>query len=482
MLFCPIPSVLRGCAFDHGVRRREHVPDKGACHVGKDAESWGVPRKGEKWTLAELIDFEMALAAWSGKGAPRLSAGLSRAAGMKLWLEKAGRHGLGARWVASLSLAGALLALLFAGLGATTAWGTFDREAGGVHVIWFLAVALFLPWCFLIGGVLAWLLRGRVAGSGLAGWVVDQLSLRLAGKKARGAIDRVRASGELTKVLGWRIARLSQWVAASFHGGALVGLGTMVLFKQVGFFWETTTEKAMEGLLTKAVSFLSLPWSDLAPWAVPSVEASRRGPQWDGGGEDWWPFLILSLLVWGVLPRLLLVGWAMGKERRALASLTFQAPDHRKLWRSMTVVKRGEEPTGPVDGALVVALEGAEASKEILRPFLLQVLRMNPTGWERLGVLDANHEEAARKALAKAQAGIVLLAEGWSLAPRSVGKALDEITAKAGERRVVLLIGNPSSEGGMREVEPDQRIQWEQFMDARKGSEVELVFYEEASE
>jgi hypothetical protein len=186
--------------------------------------------------------------------------------------------------------------------------------------------------------------------------------------------------------------------------------------------------------------------------------------------------------VWGLLPRLLLVGWAMGKERRALATLTFQAPDHRKLWRSMTAVKRGEEPTGPVDGALVVALEGALASKEILRPFLLRVLRMNPTGWERLGVLDADHEEAARKALAKAQAGIVLLAEGWSLAPRSVGKALDEVTAKAGERRVVLLLGNPTSDGGMKAVEPDQRVQWEQFMDGRKGSEVELVFYEEVSE
>ena len=400
---------------------------------------------------------------------------------MMRWLEKAGSCGLGARWVASLSLAGSLMALLFAGLGAATAWGTFDREIGGVHVIWFLAVALLLPWCLFVAGVIAWLLRGRVAASGVAGWVVERVSVRLAGRKAKRAIERVRASSELSKVLGWRLARLSQWIAGAFHGGALAGLGAMVLFKQVGFFWETTTKQAMEGFLMKAVSFLSLPWSGVAAWAVPDVAESRRSPEWNGGGEDWWPFLIFTLLVWGVLPRLLFAAWVMWKERRALATLTFQAPHHRKLWRAMTGVKRGEEPSGPVDGALVVALEGAEALQDSLRPFLLRVLRMNPTAWERLGVLDEGHEDAARKALRKAPAGIVLLAEGWSLAPRSVEKALDEVASKAGQRRVVLLVGNPSPEGDMKAVEPNQREQWERFMDARNGSNVELVFYGEVS-
>ncbi|NJN05890.1 MAG: hypothetical protein HC814_05290 [Rhodobacteraceae bacterium] len=77
----------------------------------------GVPKKSDRWTLAELIDFETALAAWTGKAAPRLTAEKNRAVGMKRWLEKVGTTGLGARWMASLSLAGSLLALLFAGMG-----------------------------------------------------------------------------------------------------------------------------------------------------------------------------------------------------------------------------------------------------------------------------------------------------------------------------------------------------------------------------
>ncbi|MFC7338958.1 DUF2868 domain-containing protein [Haloferula chungangensis] len=447
--------------------------------MGKDADSWGVPGKSDRWTLTELIDFETALGSWSGKDAPRLSAGEGRAAGMKQWLGEVGASGLGARWMASLGLAGSLLALVFGGMGAATAWGTLDREIGGVHVIWFLTVCLFLPWIMFLGGALVWLLRGRVAASGVTSRVIAWLSVKLAGKKARQTIERIRANGELSRVLAWRLVRQAQWIAGAFHGGALVGLGTMVMFKRVGFFWETTTEQAMEKLLAQVVGVLELPWAWQIHWAQPDIAASEISADWKVGGLAWWPFLILALFTWGILPRFLMVGWAAWNERRALATLTFQAPQHRKLWRSMTVVKRGEKLSGPVDGALVVALDGAEPSEEKLRPYLLRVLRMNPTGWERLGVLDEDHEEAAREALKKASAGIVLLAEGWSLAPRSVGKALDEITTKAGERRVVLLVGNPTPEGGMKPVEPEQRIQWETFMDARKGSEVELVFYEE---
>ncbi|MEM1083547.1 MAG: DUF2868 domain-containing protein [Verrucomicrobiota bacterium] len=398
---------------------------------------------------------------------------------MKRWLEKQGPIGLGARWVAAIGLAGSLLMLAFFAIGAVTAWGTLDRSVGGVHVVWFLMVALVLPWLLLLVGVLLWLLRGRIAAGGLFQSLMERLSLRFAGRKARRAIEQAKAVGELSGIVGWRLARWSQLAAAAFHGGALAGLGAMVLFKRVGFFWETTTERAMEGFLTTTVAVLSAPWSWAAPQLVPDVAASESIQDWKTGGLGWWPFLILSLLIWGLLPRLLLAGWAGWSERRALGRLTFQSPHHRKLWRAMTGVKRGEEPVGPVDGALVVSLEGAVPAKESLRPFMLRVLRMNPTGWERLGVLDQDHEEAARAALEKATAGIVLLAEGWSLAPRSVEKALDEVASRAGDRRVVLLVGNPTADGSMGPPEAEQRVEWERFMDGRRGDEVELVFCEE---
>ena len=82
----------------------------------------------------------------------------------------------------------------------------------------------------------------------------------------------------------------------------------------------------------------------------------------------------------GMLPRTVISIWAGWKERRLLSALTFQAPQHRKLWRSLTRVRRGEEPKGPVDGALLITIGGAEPDHESLRPFLLRRLRMNPHG------------------------------------------------------------------------------------------------------
>lgn len=433
--------------------------------------------QGSRWTLAELIDFESALASWDGKARPDREGG-GRAAVMRRWLASRGTEGPGSRWVGGLGAAALLLAVLSAMAGAGAVWGSLDRESAGVNVIWMLAATLVLPWLLLVLGAIGWLLRGRVPGIGVIGGLVEKLSLRFVGEELRDGIERIRRSGELVRVLAWHLAVRTQWVAVAFHLGAIAGLGAMVLFKRVGFFWETTTERAMEQFLEKAVAFLSLPWAGFIERAVPDVSGSQLGSEWMWKGVGWWSFSLLALLVWGVVPRLVLAGWMGWRKRRALAGLSFQAPHHRKLWRELNAVRRGEEPQGPVDGALVITVGGAEPDREALRPFLLRRLRMNPTGWESLGVLDEDREEAARQALAKAPAGVVLFAEGWSLAPRQIERALKEVATRAGERRRVLLVGDPG-EGGIAAATAEERAQWERFADGHGGEELELVFYEE---
>jgi len=436
-----------------------------------------VPAGGNsRWSLAELIDFESALASWDGRAAPDRDGG-GRAVVMSRWLRTRDHGGPGARWLGGISAAAWLLGIVVAAAGAGAVWGSLDRASSGVNVIWMLAAALVLPWLLFLGGVVAWLLRGRVPAIGVIGGLVEKLSLRFVRAELRDGLDRIRRSGELARVLAWHLAARTQALAAVFHLGAFAGLGAMVLFKRVGFFWETTTESAMRGFLDQAARLLSLPWAGWLPQAVPDVAASESTAGWMEGGIGWWSFSLLALAVWGILPRLLLAGWMSWKKRRALATLAFQAPHHRKLWRELTAVRRGAEPEGPVDGALVISLGGAEPHRDSLRLFLLRHLRMNPTAWECLGVLNEEREDAARAALAKAPAGIVLFAEGWSLAPREMERALAEIAARAGDRRHVLLVGNPAE----NEIDPptaDERLQWERFVDGRNDTELELVFYE----
>jgi hypothetical protein len=438
-----------------------------------------VPAKdGSRWTLAELIDFESALSSWDGKARPDRRGG-ERAAVMRRWLASREEEGPGSRWLGGIGAASAVLGVFAALAGGAAVWGTLDRASSGVNVIWMLGGALVLPWGFIVAAACGWLLRGRVPAIGLVGGLVERLSLRFVRAELRAGLDRIRRSGELLRVLAWHLAVRTQLLAAAFHAGAFGGLGAMVLFKHVGFFWETTTESAMRTFLDGAVRVLSLPWASWLPRAVPDVEASRLGGDWMEGGAGWWSFSLLALLVWGIVPRLLLAGWMGWRKRRALERLTFQAPHHRKLWRELNTVQRGEEPKGPVDGALVISVGGAEPDVELLRPFMLRRLRMNPTGWQSLGVLDRDREEAAREALAKAPAGIVLLAEGWSLAPRQMDRALAEVASRAGERRRVLLVADPGKDG-IGPVTDEERAQWERFVDERGGEELELVFYDES--
>jgi hypothetical protein len=350
----------------------------------------------------------------------------------------------------------------------------------GVHVVWFLAATLVLPWLLLLAGLFGWMFRGRHSFGWLGG-LLERVTARFVKGDTARLLAQVKAGGEPGVALGWRLARHSQTIAAAYSLGAVTGLAVMVLFKQVGFYWETTTQSAMQSLLEGVVQTLSAPWAWAFPDLVPEVAMTRRGPGWSGGGESWWPFLLLTLLVWGALPRLALAGFAAWRERRTLAGMRFQAPHHRRLWRVLTHVERGADPAGPVDGALVILLGGVAPDRDALRPFLLRRLRLNPARWERLGVLDASQEATAREALEKAPAGIILLVEGWALSPREMEQTLRSVMPQVKDRRLVVLVVNHDEHGRPLPPTAAERVEWERFLDNFRATEVELAFFEEVT-
>ena len=424
--------------------------------------------------MPELIDFELALASWDGAGSVERLAGLDRRGVMKRWLAGREGGGVGARWVGAMRLAGLAAVVLAVTGGFGSVWGALDgsREPAGLRVLWVLGGVWLLPWVlFFLGGVL-WVLRGRLAGGGVFAWAIRQVSGRVLSKESRDVVAGLAARGELARALGWRLAGWTQAVAAGFHAGGLLGLGAMVLFKRVGFFWETTTESAVREVLESLVDVLATPWGWAWPWAMPDVAGSELGRDWAEAGLGWWPFLMLVLAVWGIFPRLLLLVVSKWRERRVLADLAFDAPAARRLHRVLTQVKRGEEPSGPADGALVISL-GAEPEREALRTFLLQRLRMNASGWESMGVMDEGREARALEALAKAPAGIVLVAEAWALAPRQMAKAMAEVARRAEGRRLALVVTGQAT--------PEQKREWERFVDGCRDAGAWELWFSETS-
>ena len=404
----------------------------------------------------------------------------ARRRGLGIWLGEAGDGGVGRRFDQARSLVAVAVGFWAALSGVGVVVGIERAGGGAVHVVWFLALTLGVPWLVTFAGLLGRIWAGR---KGVLGWLGHGVSWLL--RRWSGAGDWWDGSGELRRVVSATVLRLVYGAGVMFQAGALAGLLGLVLFRHVEFYWESTTEHAMGDALGWLVHVLGAPWAGWWPEAVPSAEwiaATRRlpGVELPTDSGPWWQFLLMALLVWGVFPRMLLWGFGRWQERRLLAGLEFQSPACRRLWRSLTAVRRGEEASGPTDGVLVLDLGGANPDRDALRSFFLRRLRVNPVAWESLGVLESGREERARQALREAPAGVVLVAEAWALSPPALKAAVGSIRVAAGpETRIVVMIGNLDENGLMRPPKPEERVQWERAVDVLGDPALEIAVYEE---
>ena len=452
-------------------------------------------RAVSNWRVAEVVGLEVACLGAAGAPADvalrervrAATAGLSGAAarrvGLRLWWQETGcGREAGRRFGQARSLVAALAGVVAAVAGAGVVTGIERAGGGAVHVVWFLALTLGVPWLFLFGALAGWLWAWR---TGAATWLGRGVAWLLA--RWSGSGRWWEGGAELRRLASATVVRLLQGTAVLYHAAAAAGLAGLVMFRHVRFYWESTTETAMQQALGWLVGVLATPWAAWWPQAVPDpgwIAASRRipGRELAALGGPWWQFLLLALVGWGVAPRLLLWLAAHWGERRLLAGLGFQSPACRRVWRELTAVHRGEVTTGLADGALVIDLGGCNPDRETLRPFLLRSLRVNPTAWETLGVLDAGREESARRALAAAPAGVVLVAEAWALSPRELAAAVARVRAAAGaDARIVVLAGNPGPGGRLLPPTPDERLQWGRAVDALGDPALELACYQEVA-
>ncbi|MFD0892277.1 DUF2868 domain-containing protein [Luteolibacter ambystomatis] len=447
-----------------------------------------------RWNLADLIDFEQALgSASSGPGEEEKSSllmeGAERRVVWRRWLEswrEAGSGGPGRKFLGALRGVTFCLAVVMALVGGSAVLGLWEPERGGINVGLFLALVLGTQWLVLLGALLAWLFHRRAgeAFSQIQGWV-GVLARRFSGEKDPEWWHRLMEDAAARKAVLWRLARSVQTAGVAFNLGALAALAGLILFRNIGFFWETTTESTMRAVLWQVTHILSAPWQWVDPIAVPgslTLDATRWEPGEVGklapGPPEWWRFLLWSLVVWGMGPRWILRAVCRWQEGRALKALSFQSKHHRAAWREWFAAEQREEiHNRPADGALVIDVGGAGFSPDKLRPILLQKLRVNPVAWERIGVLDAASEASAREALSRADAAIVLLAEGWALSPRQIEGLLARVGEVKENRRVILFVGNAEA-GAIRPPSAEERRTWENFADGMRGSEIELIFVE----
>lgn len=335
-----------------------------------------VPRS-EKWTLADRLDFEALVAAderagdpaaiaardarlWEEKIAPQLTPAqvTDRGVVFRRWLE-ARRPGetLPGRWFANVwrcfsvgaRLSGLLLGFMVAS-GALYYSGTRP-----VNVAVFLAVTVGVQWILLLWTLAVILFRGvRTASQQLLARLGEALGQMLASALEHlSGEQRMRMLAELSTLrqlsgrnlqpLIWAPLEALQQFGVFWNWGVFSALVARVIFTDVAFGWESTVAQRPDGMFT-LVHALSAPWL----WAggpcptLADIEHSWFHYQSGVAALDrtamasWWPWLIMVILVYGLLPRLILRSYFAIRARLSMRQLSFDEPRHRAAWHRLT--------------------------------------------------------------------------------------------------------------------------------------------------
>ena len=166
-----------------------------------------------------------------------------------------------------------------------------------------------------------------------------------------GRLKRGQRSYGLLFVLPFFL--LIQLGGIGFNLGVLAATLIKVVGTDIAFGWQSTLQLSSETVY-RLVRTIALPWSWLLPAGVGYPDPAQiRGSQMilkDGIYHlatvdlvSWWPFLCLSVAVYGLLPRvcLLMSGWLT--SRSLLRRLDFTTADHSRLLNRMLTPRLSTE-------------------------------------------------------------------------------------------------------------------------------------------
>lgn len=177
---------------------------------------------------------------------------------------------------------------------------------------------------------------------------------------ASQSLDTVLAEAAATQrkfadVHKWLLLAAGQMFAVAFNAGLLAAYLTLVVFTDLAFGWSTTLD-VDAGRVQLLVEGLALPWKNWLASALPSaelVEATRYYRADSLAVENaavlggWWTFLFMCLLSYGLTPRLVLLGFAAWRLRRATHRALLHLPGVAELRYRLNreaVETRAEDP------------------------------------------------------------------------------------------------------------------------------------------
>ena len=358
---------------------------------------------------------------------------------------------------------------LVVGFSAVAAW-LASHTGKPVNVIHMWTVVVGFQLLLLIPFVVAWWRLRRMSGvasvdhherqrSTLLVSVLKQVLYRVAERASvfedhpdqlKALLARLRTT--YGPVMTRIVLRATQSVAVMFNIGALIALLLFTTISDPAFGWRSTL-LSPEHVHTLA-DVIALPFK-FVPDVVPGIGVIRDiqyssldGAELTGVGDDsldawaaFFPFLLLSIVVYGLVPRLITYGLCVVGEGRALGGTPWRTSRVDRLLRRLrrpvvsTTAEPGDVPEVPVadsfgDGSAgtpvlhpthggpitVLRWTGVRIDDDALRQTLGDRLQAQPiTTTQTLGSLNLADDTAAiqHAATAHPTAAAAVVVEGW---------------------------------------------------------------------
>ena len=248
--------------------------------------------------------------------------------------------GTGHRVRTAMTAAGVGAAVFGALIGAAAAAAAFAYDGRyPVNLFALLGLLIALPTATLV--ITLVLLPGRATG--WAG-VQDTFAALSPARWLCQALDRFLdvdlfrwrgGSGGAGRFAKWQLVLFSEWLAIGFFLGGLTVALVLVAFTDLAFGWSTTLD--IDPASVHAwLSALSAPWAAWLPTAAPDaqlVEVSRYYRLDDtvvrqaGRLGDWWPFVCMSVVTYGLAPRVVIALFGAWRLRTAGRHLLLDDPE-----------------------------------------------------------------------------------------------------------------------------------------------------------
>lgn len=298
---------------------------------------------------------------------------------------------------------------------------------------------------------------------------------------------------------------LFQMFGVCFNIGLLGAALFKITITDLAFGWQTTLTAGAAGVY-RVVGWISLPWSWLSPFfpahpTLSQIQGSRIILK-DGLAHlatpdlvSWWPFLVLAIIVYGLLPRVLLLAWGITAQARGLKALDFSHSACDRLIRRMQVplvetggmkplepgMPHGRKPTlsdssdvsastGAIDVIIGVPEENdalradgelTERIGHLLGPIISHRFRLTMDPQTDALVLQRLLEDLNPQ---RSDFRVLLLQEAWLPPIRETLSWIKAIRRTAGPRTgmIIGLVGKPVRENPLTSPADADRLIWQQ--------------------